>query len=233
MFLKQLDDLLTSEGVEVLLGRIKRFKHACGRFSYFINYSDDLLGFSPTIDCMKEIETIINKKFRVKLESGVPPKWVGMDLCMKEGAVYVSSASTFIAYDVERTKFTLKSLDELSLKEKSDDEKAKKKALSVVGKLLYGATFNPWLTFLSSFLAAALHYDPVQVSAIASAAIYYYAQKPPTIAFLPIKPSHLVLYCDASHSLKSGRAHAGSWLQLQTTGEPAPRGNPVSWGSQK
>lgn len=77
---------------------------------------------------MKEIESKINKRFRVSLDAGVPPKWVGMDLSMHEGSIHVSSASTFLAYDVPRSKFTLKLLQELNLERKCDDEKAKKQA---------------------------------------------------------------------------------------------------------
>lgn len=41
LFLTQLDSLLTSGGMEVQVGRIKRFKHSCGGFTYLLNYSDD------------------------------------------------------------------------------------------------------------------------------------------------------------------------------------------------
>lgn len=233
LFLSQLDELLVSEGIEILIGRIKRMRHACGKYSYMINYSDDLLGFSPSESCMKQLETLINKKFRVELSPGVPPKWVGMDMHVENQVVHVSSASSFLAYDLPQRKFTLKSLQELELKEKTTDEKAKKEALSMIGKLLYGATFNPWLTYLSSFLASALHYDPIGAAEIASAAIYHYGNNPPTLVFNPIQPTHLVVYCDASHSLVTGRAHAGCWIQLQDSDQPSPRSNPVCWGSQR
>lgn len=117
--------------------------------------------------------------------------------------------------------------------EKSSDKKAITAALSSVGKLLYGATTNPWLTYLSSFLASALHYDPSAAQVISDAAIHYYAQKPATIRFAPISPTTLAIYTDASHSLKSCRSHAGAWIQLQCSSEPEPRKNPVSWGSEK
>lgn len=62
---------------------------------------------------MKAIEAIINGKFKVTLDSGVPPKWVGMDLLHEQDALHVSSASTFLAYDIPKTRFSLKLLNEL------------------------------------------------------------------------------------------------------------------------
>lgn len=135
LFLKQLDELLVSEGCEVVRGRIKRFKHACGRYSYFLNYSDDLIGFSPSKELMHEIELKINKRFKVSLTDQVPPKWVGMDLQLEGTALQVSSASTFLSYDLPYVRFTLGSLDQLNLEHKSQDDDAKKQGLSMIGKL--------------------------------------------------------------------------------------------------
>lgn len=215
-------------------GRTKRFKHKDGSFSYILNYSDDLLGFSPSEIHMKEVETMLRLKYKVSLDPGVPPKWVGIDLEMDENSTLLaSSTSTFQAYEVPYSRFTLESLNRLQLTSKSLDKKAITDALSAVGKLLYGATTNPWLTYLSSFLASALHYDPRGAMSVCLAAIHYYGKKPAKLLFPPIIPRFLAIYTDASHSLVTCRAHAGSWLQLQESNDPEPRGNPVTWGSER
>lgn len=50
---------------------------------------------------------------------------------------------------------------------------------------------------------------------------------------MPIKPSHIAVYTDASHSRMTHRAHAGSWVQLQCSDQPEQRHNPVCWGSER
>lgn len=234
LFLQQFDDLLLSQGFEILSGRTKRYRHDDGSYSYLINYSDDLLGFSTSVEHMQLIESLICKKFRVSLEPGIPPKWVGMDLVVREkGELGVGSASTFLSYDVPYAKFSLDDISKLNLAEKCTDKPAIKNALSVIGKLLYGATTNPWLTYLSSFLAAALHYDPSGASSIANAAIHYYSRRPAYLSFFAIEPKFIAIYTDASHSLATCRAHAGAWIQLQCSSDPQPRANVLTWGSEK
>lgn len=66
-------------GFNIVHGRIKSYAHTDGTISFLINYSDDLLGVSASPSHIQEIETIINKQFKVMLEPGLPPKWVGMD----------------------------------------------------------------------------------------------------------------------------------------------------------
>lgn len=108
LFLSQLDDLLISNGFELLFGRTKRFMHANGRYTYLLNYSDDLIGFSPSTECMNEVETIIRKSFKVSLEEGFPTKWVGMDLEYDEtGELSACSASTFRSYELPFKRFAL------------------------------------------------------------------------------------------------------------------------------
>lgn len=233
LFLHQLDQLLTSNGCSIVSGRIKQFKHSSGNVSWFINYSDDLLGFSPTLKDVREIEAIINKRFKVTLDEGVPPKWVGVDMAWVDGQLHVSSASTFLSYDLPYSRFSLNSLSTLQLTTKTEDDKAKKHGLSMIGKLLFGAVVNPWLTYLSSFLASAVHYDPLKAAQIASSAIAYYAKHPVGLRFGPFKPTHIAVYTDASHSRLTHRAHAGSWVQLQRSDQPEERQNPVCWGSER
>lgn len=189
LFLNQFDSLLTSNGFEIVYGRTKRFTHSDGSISYLLNYSDDLLGLSPSLEAMKEIESIIRKTFNVTLEAGVPPKWVGLDLSQNEkGELLASSASTFLAYDIPYLKFSLDDITKLKLQEKCSDKSLIKESLSTIGKLLYGASINPWLTYLASFLASAAHYDPTGADAIAKAAIHYYSRRPVHIVFRPINP---------------------------------------------
>lgn len=90
---------------------------------------------------------MINKKFKVALDEGVPPKWVGVDMLWSDNQLHVSSASTFLSYDLPYTRFSLNSLNSLQLEAKTEDEAAKKEGLSVIGKLLFGAIVNPWLTY--------------------------------------------------------------------------------------
>lgn len=191
LFLHQLDSLLTNNGFEILSGRTKRFQHKDGTYSYILNYSDDLLGFSPSIDHLKEVESILQKGYNVSLDPGLPPKWVGMDLeTDQNGVISACSASTFLAYDVHPSRFSLEHLNKLQLTEKCNDKQLIKVSLSAIGKLLYGATTNPWLTYLSSFLASALHYDPIGAKDIALSAIYYYAKHPAKLFFSPIEPKY-------------------------------------------
>lgn len=234
LFLNQFDQLLISNGFEVVSGRTKRYQHKDGSFSYLLNYSDDLIGFSLTEENKNEIESIIRQNYSVTLETGVPPKWVGTDLTLERtGELLASSASTFLAYDLPYIKFSLDNINNLQLKDKCNDKKRINDALSMIGKLLYGASTNPWLTYLASFLASAVHYDPEGAKYIAHAAIHYYARHPVTIAFYPKDYKYLAIYTDASHSQRTYRSHAGAWIQLQSSTEPEPRGNPITWGSER
>lgn len=124
-------------------------------------------------------------------------------------------------------------MNELKLDEKSTDAKAIKSALSAIGKLLYIAQTNPYLTYLSSFLASALHRDPLNAAAIAYSAMYHYQVKPFVLEFWPIKPKFLASYCDAAHSLLTCRAHIGNLTQLQETDDPEPMHNVVTFGSER
>lgn len=192
---------MLSHGFEIVFGRTKRFKHKDGSMSYLLNYSDDLLGFSSTPEHMKEVEGILQQRYKVSLDIGVPPKWVGIDLEVSDDyTLHASSTSTFLSYDVPYARFTLESINKLQLKEKCSDKRAIREGLSAVGKLLYGATTNPWLTYLSSYLASAVHYDPRGAAAICLAAIHYYGKKPATLTFAPINPRYIAIYTDASHS---------------------------------
>lgn len=78
-----------------------------------------------------------------------------------------------------------------------------------------------------------MHYDPAKATDIAAAAIAYYARHPVHLSFKPIRPTHIGIYTDASHSRLTYRAHAGAWVQLQSSGNAELRHNPVAWGSEK
>lgn len=57
--------------------------------------------------------------------------------------------------------------------------------------------------------------------------------KPFSLSFSPQNPKFIAIYTDASHNLKTGRAHCGSLIQLQATNNPEIIYNVVSFHSER
>lgn len=99
LFLAQLDDLLSRHGLTTVAGRYKVAKLPEMDVA-MINFSDDILGHAKTEKDIAALSDVINKEFKITLECGVPPKWVGMDLNVRDdGVLEVTSASTLENYE--------------------------------------------------------------------------------------------------------------------------------------
>lgn len=187
---------MKSVGFEVLTGRILRRGE-----TLFFSFADDILGRTSSLKELRRIEAEINVRFKVELSDELPPKWAGKDFRRdSRGGFHISSFSSCSKDDTINERFTIASLSQLVLEEKSNDSEAVKKALSWNGKLLYAANVNPYLRYVTSFLASALHYDPHGVIRIAQAALRFYANNPVWIPFRPLRPLYLGVYSDSSHT---------------------------------
>lgn len=220
---------MVSVGFEVITGRILR-----RGTSVFFSFADDIIGRTSSSEELREIEKEINLRFKVELSMLLPPKWAGKDFQKRsEGGFSISSHTSCSKDELPNKRFTIASLSELSLEVKSEDDKSKKEALSWNGKLLYAANVNPYLKYVTSFLASALHYDPRGVINIVQAALRFYTVNQVWIPFYPLNPTFLVVHSDSSHTRLRLRAHVGTIGQLQETPEPEELHNPVFIHSER
>lgn len=230
LFLTQMAKKLEECGISCVEGRI----HSNG-VTTVIFYSDDFLGFTfGGEEAIKALRTGLASQFVIDFTIGLTQKWVSLDFSFDEDDLVVSMKSTVDAYEVtDATKFTLVAFERLNLSTKSTDERSKKTAMKWVGRVNYLGNISLKVAYLSSYLASALHYDPVGVTIIAKSIIKDLQLYPPFLRFSATVPKYLVGYSDASHSLATCRAHAGHVFQLQDNPTPEPLINPISWRSYR
>lgn len=228
LFLAKLNSTLGSDNYNELTGSIRSNGINC----MCVNYSDDILGVAANAEAIQLLQTTINKQFPVELEIGLPSRWVSCEFKLLDDTLFVTYAATAAGFDAKPIKFTLKALDELVLIDKTDNAYTTL-ARSSVGKLNYLVNGNPFLSFYVSFLSSALHFDPEKAFLISEALIHASSQYPFKLTYTSDLPCHIVVYTDASHSLRTGRAHSGFLIQLQSENVPSKLNNVIAYGSER
>lgn len=227
LFLAKLSSLLSNNGYDVLVGSIRYDSE-----TYILNYSDDVLVIGKNKEAIEKVSKVLNSHFSIEFEYGLPKRWVSCEFSLENNILSTSLAGTASSFTPEPIKFTLNALENLQLTDKLENEHTSN-ARSWIGKLNYLVTGNPYLCYYVSFLSSALHYDPERSSLIAQSLIQASTSKPFLMTYQPFQPKALAIYTDASHTLKTGRAHCGHLIQLQSTTAPEPFGNVIHFGSER
>lgn len=229
LFLKELGGLLQNNGYKSKINSIREKINNC----FLINYSDDLLGVVIDEAAVNDLQECINAKFSVELETGLPGRWVSAEFNENANCdVVVSYVGTARNFAPKPIRFTLASLEDLILTDKVENQFTSL-ARSSIGKLNYLVNGNPSLGFYVSYLSSAIHYDPERAYLISESLIQAFIDHPCYLKFTPDKPTHIIVFTDASHTLKTGRDHAGYLIQLQSNDKPEPLNNLVTCGSER
>jgi hypothetical protein len=224
---------MSDGGFEKVTGRIMKKTDKNGKTIWSLSYSDDVLTSSSSSDRFLPLNDAINKQFKIEIEEELPKKWVGMDLNVSDENIMVSGQSTLQSYGLEPSRYPLSLFNKLKLDNKSSNKSAVHEALCPVGRLIYAANTNPYLSFPGAFLASAAHYDPAGAADLADNAMAYYAQNAVHIPFTGITPKYIVIHTDASFNVIRRRGYAGCWIQLQETENIERRHDPVTWACEK